>query len=95
MIWLLEDILKQLPQGLHDWNKFIKPQELKEIMERVGFADILIKGFDVTDGTNFNTLRDIMLKGLTNQREGKKSNLFKIQINEDTSVCYIGKAVKR
>jgi 2-polyprenyl-6-hydroxyphenyl methylase/3-demethylubiquinone-9 3-methyltransferase len=95
MIWLLEDILKQLPQGLHDWNKFIKPQELKEIMERVGFADIIIKGFDVTDGTNFNTLRDIMLKGLTNQREGKKSDFFKIQINEDTSVCYIGKAVKR
>jgi 2-polyprenyl-6-hydroxyphenyl methylase/3-demethylubiquinone-9 3-methyltransferase len=26
MIWLLEDILKQIPRGLHDWNKFISPR---------------------------------------------------------------------
>jgi 2-polyprenyl-6-hydroxyphenyl methylase/3-demethylubiquinone-9 3-methyltransferase len=94
MIWLLEDILKQIPRGLHDWNKFIQPQELIDVMERTGFADVVIKGFDLTGGTNFKTLRDIVLKGLSKQREGGEVELFEIQINEDTSVCYIGKAVK-
>jgi 2-polyprenyl-6-hydroxyphenyl methylase/3-demethylubiquinone-9 3-methyltransferase len=94
MIWLLEDILKQIPRGLHDWNKFILPQELIEVMEITGFADVVIKGFDLTGGTNFKTLRDIVLKGLSKPREGGEVELFEIQINEDTSVCYIGKAVK-
>jgi 2-polyprenyl-6-hydroxyphenyl methylase/3-demethylubiquinone-9 3-methyltransferase len=94
MIWLLEDTLKHLPSGLHDWNKFIKPQEIKEIIERAGFADSLIKGFDLTGGTNFKTLRNILLKGLNNQTENDKVELFEIEINDDTSVCYIGKAVK-
>ena len=94
MIWLLEDVLKQLPKGLHDWNKFIKPQELIGFLERTGFTDVVIKGFDLTDGTNFKTLRDIVWKGLSNQRGSEKTELFKIQINEDSSVCYIGKAGK-
>jgi 2-polyprenyl-6-hydroxyphenyl methylase/3-demethylubiquinone-9 3-methyltransferase len=95
MIWLLEDILKQLPRGLHDWNKFIKPDELSELMRNIGFSDIVIKGFDITDGTNFETLKNIVARGLNNQRQGEKPEFFKIQINEDTSVCYIGKTVKR
>lgn len=94
MIWLLEDILKQLPKGLHDWNKFISPQELMTSMEKTGFTDIVIKGFDMTDGTNFQTLKNMVLKGLNNQNKDNKLELFKIQINEDTSVWYIGKAVK-
>ncbi|MDP8964726.1 MAG: bifunctional 2-polyprenyl-6-hydroxyphenol methylase/3-demethylubiquinol 3-O-methyltransferase UbiG [Cyanobacteriota bacterium] len=94
MIWLLEDILKQLPRGLHDWNKFIKPEELSNFLESSGFADIVIKGFDMTNGTSFETLKDVVLKGLSNQSKGKDAELFKIQINEDTSISYIGKAVK-
>jgi 2-polyprenyl-6-hydroxyphenyl methylase/3-demethylubiquinone-9 3-methyltransferase len=94
MIWLLEDTLKHLPSGLHDWNKFIKPQEMKEIMERAGFADVEIKGFDLTGGTNFKTLKNMLLKGLKNQTKDDKVELFEIEINNDTSVCYIGKAVK-
>lgn len=94
MIWFLEDILKQIPRGLHDWNKFIQPQELIDVMEKNGFADIVIKGFDLTGGTNFKTLKDIVLRGLSKQKEGGGVDFFEIQINEDTSVWYIGKAVK-
>lgn len=36
MIWLLENILKQLPQGWHDWNKFIQPHELTNILIQSG-----------------------------------------------------------
>jgi 2-polyprenyl-6-hydroxyphenyl methylase / 3-demethylubiquinone-9 3-methyltransferase len=94
MIWLLEYIVRQIPCGLHDWNKFIKPDELTEIMEKKGFTDIVIKGFDLTDSTNFQTMRDIFFKGLNNQSQDEKAELFKIRINDDTSVCYLGKAVK-
>jgi 2-polyprenyl-6-hydroxyphenyl methylase/3-demethylubiquinone-9 3-methyltransferase len=94
MIWLLEDILKQIPRGLHDWNKFIQPHELMDVMGKNGFADIVIKGFDLTGGTNFKTLKDIVLRGLSKQKKGGEVEFFEILINEDTSVWYIGKAVK-
>jgi 2-polyprenyl-6-hydroxyphenyl methylase/3-demethylubiquinone-9 3-methyltransferase len=94
MIWLLEYVVRQIPCGLHDWNKFINPQELTDIMESTGFGDIVIKGFDLTDGTNFKTIRDIFLKGLNNQSQDEKAEFLKIRINDDTSVCYIGTAVK-
>ncbi|NMG21130.1 bifunctional 2-polyprenyl-6-hydroxyphenol methylase/3-demethylubiquinol 3-O-methyltransferase UbiG [Brasilonema bromeliae] len=94
MIWLLEDILKQLPRGLHDWNKFIQPQDMLDIMKSIGFADVVIKGFDLTAGTSLKTLRDIVFEGLNNQNKGKEIKLFEIHINDDTSVWYIGKAVK-
>jgi 2-polyprenyl-3-methyl-5-hydroxy-6-metoxy-1,4-benzoquinol methylase len=47
MIWLLEDILRIEPQGMHDWNNFIKPEEMFSIMQRSGFREIstkLLKG---------------------------------------------------
>jgi len=94
MIWLLEDTLKQIPPGLHDWNKFIKPQEMIETMKTAGFADVVIKGFDLTGGSSFKTLKNVLLKGLNNQIQGEKAELFEIKINNDTSVCYIGKTVK-
>ena len=94
MIWLLEDVLKQLPRGLHDWNKFIEPQKLIDVMEKAGFGDVVVKGFDLTGGTNFKTLRDIVLRGLSKPREDGKVELFEIKINQDTSVWYIGKALK-
>lgn len=93
MIWLLEDILKQIPQGFHDWNKFIQPQKILSFMSESGFVDVVIKGFDLTGNTSFKTLRNIVLKGL-NARKESGTALFDIQINNDTSVWYIGKAVK-
>lgn len=92
MIWLMEDVLQQIPRGIHDWNKFIKPEELMNILEKSGFGDIAIKGFDLTNGSNFKTLMDIARKGLEggcNDGAG-----FKIPINNDTRVSYIGKAAK-
>ena len=63
-------------------------------MGKTGFTDIVVKGFDLTGGTNFKTLRDILLRGLSKQKENGEVELFEIQINQDTSVCYIGKALK-
>jgi 2-polyprenyl-6-hydroxyphenyl methylase / 3-demethylubiquinone-9 3-methyltransferase len=94
MIWLLEDILHQIPKGLHDWHKFIKPEELTAKMQDQGFSNIVIKGFDLTAGMNFHTLTNILLKGLSHPQQNENTELFPIQINEDSSVWYVGKAVK-
>ena len=75
VIWLMEVILKNIPRGAHDWEKFIKPEELRNIMISVGLENIEIKGFDVRG-------RD------------KKTGYFNIQINDNLSVTYIGKAMK-
>lgn len=91
MIWLLENILKQLPQGLHDWTKFITPDEMTEILTRSGFNGIEMRGFDVTNGANLNTFRNVLIRGL---KDYQKEGLFPIQLNDNFSVCYIGKATK-
>ena len=39
-----EYILRWLPIGTHDWNKFLKPEELEKLINDVGFSTIDIKG---------------------------------------------------
>ena len=39
-----EYILRWLPIGTHDWNKFIKPEELEEILTKEKFSTIDVKG---------------------------------------------------
>ena len=45
-----EYILKWLPIGTHDWNKFLTPQELEIIASKNNFAD------DEVTGMKFNLL---------------------------------------
>ena len=45
-----EYILRWLPIGTHDWNKFIKPEELEELLSIENFSTI-----DIT-GLNFNPI---------------------------------------
>ena len=40
-----EYILRWLPIGTHDWNKFIKPNELKKIFSNSGLKVMDTKGF--------------------------------------------------
>jgi len=41
-----EYILRWLPIGTHDWNKFIKPEELEKILSNEKFSTIDIKGLE-------------------------------------------------
>ena len=41
-----EYILRWLPIGTHDWNKFIKPEELEILLKNENFYTIDIKGLD-------------------------------------------------
>ena len=47
MIWLLENALRQIPQGIHDWHKFITPAELTAMLGRQGMQPTSITGFNL------------------------------------------------
>jgi len=47
MISLMEDTLKAIPKGSHNWNKFIEPEKLRFLLSNSGFTEIEIKGFEV------------------------------------------------
>jgi len=41
-----EYILRWLPIGTHDWNKFLKPEELEKILQNENFSSVDTKGFE-------------------------------------------------
>lgn len=45
-----EYVLRWLPIGTHDWNKFIKPEELEKVLFQQKFSTVDIKGL------NFNPI---------------------------------------
>ena len=47
-----EYILRWLPIGTHEWEKFVKPEELKEILSK---NNLSLKKYD---GMNFNIIKD-------------------------------------
>ena len=86
MIWLLEEILQEIPRGIHDWKKFIKPEELTCLMQHNDFVNIEVKGFNLFGNTVWD---HIAAYG-----RYKKTGGFSVSINDNTSVMYIGKARK-
>ncbi len=47
-----EYILRWLPIGTHDWNKFIKPEELQQTLSQEKFSTLDIKGLNFNPFTN-------------------------------------------
>lgn len=86
MIWLMENILGEIQKGVHDWHKFIRPEELTEWLAASQFAQIEIKGFDLFG----EALKLNLFHYLKYRRTGK----FNVSINENVSINYIGKATK-
>jgi len=86
MLWILEDILQKIPRGIHDWNKFIKPEELRNIMDENGFKNIELKGFNIFGRSIFDNISSLFYY--------QKTGTFQINIDRDLSVMYIGKAIK-
>ena len=40
-----EYILRWLPIGTHDWNKFLKPIEIEEQLKKIGLKRLYLDGF--------------------------------------------------
>ena len=86
MIWLLEDLLRQIPRGIHDWHKFVTPEELHQLLTQSSFSEITMQGFDLFGHTplaQINTLVHFW-----------KTGEFRVQFDDDTQVMYIGTAIK-
>ena len=47
-----EYVLRWLPIGTHEWEKFVKPDDLKKILIKYNFS------LDKIDGMNFNIIKD-------------------------------------
>ena len=47
-----EYLLRWLPIGTHDWNKFIKPEELEKLLNQKKFSTIDLKGLSFNPFTN-------------------------------------------
>tara|TARA_B100001094_G_C17727297_1_gene574880 strand:- start:12 stop:647 length:636 start_codon:yes stop_codon:yes gene_type:complete len=41
-----EYILRWLPVGTHDWNKFLKPEELEKLLSNENFSTVDVKGLE-------------------------------------------------
>ena len=86
MIWLLETILRQIPPGIHDWHKFITPQELVCWSQQAGLSTINIKGFNLFGST--------VLEHVAAYRHYRRTGNFQVRFDDDTRVMYIGTAIK-
>ena len=47
-----EYVLRWLPIGTHDWEKFVRPDDLKKILNKNNLK------LDKLDGMNFNIIKD-------------------------------------
>ena len=43
-----ENVLRLLPRGTHEWEKFVPPEELSKIVERVRTKEALIQIYDMS-----------------------------------------------
>ncbi len=84
MIWLLEDVLRLIPRGIHDWQKFVRPEELEELLVQAGFSEVTIQGFDLFGRNPLDQMANLM--------HFWKTGGFQVQFDDDTRVIYIGTA---
>ena len=47
-----EYILRWLPIGTHDWNKFLKPEELEKLLQYEKFSTVDVKGLEFNPISN-------------------------------------------
>ncbi len=85
MIWLLENIFRKIPQGIHDWEMFIAPEELTEVMVQCGFQAVQMRGMDVFGRTPGAIAQTFWHYQETGHLRGR--------IDEDMSVIYVGRAI--
>lgn len=86
MIWLLENLLRQIPRGLHDWRQFVPPEELQRLLTASGLNEIAVHGFDLLGRTPVAQVATLL--------HFWKTGGFQVRFDDDFSVIYIGAATK-
>jgi len=83
-IWIAQYLTRASPRGVHDWNMFIRPEELVDLMKRQGIANLETRGLVVS--SIWPTIRMWVLK---------RHIVLNLALGDDTSMNYIGYGVKR
>lgn len=87
MIWLLEDLLRLIPRGIHDWQKFLPPETLEQWLQQANFSATSIQGFDLFGRGPLAQMATFYHF----QRTGE----FRVRFDDNTRVMYIGMAWKQ
>ena len=87
MITLLEDLLQEIPRGIHDWRKFLSPEEVQEYMEVAGLEAIALHGFNLFGSTVGEKLGALLHYWRTGE--------FRVRFDADTSIMFIGVGQKQ
>ncbi|WKY05584.1 hypothetical protein Q1695_006077 [Nippostrongylus brasiliensis] len=51
-VWLAEDVLKFVPQGVHQWERFVEPSLLSSVLKKNGCTVRMVNGFTYNPLTN-------------------------------------------
>jgi 2-polyprenyl-6-hydroxyphenyl methylase/3-demethylubiquinone-9 3-methyltransferase len=82
------------PANLHDWNKFIKPTELRDMMAQHGLQNRVLRG--MRPSANPIDLICQMRKCKRGEISyGELGRRMKMRVADDVSISYIGWAMKR
>ena len=82
------------PANLHDWNKFIKPSELREIMAQHGLQNRVLCGMQPA-ANPIDLIRQMRKRKRGEISYGELGRRMKMRVTRDISISYIGWAVKR
>lgn len=81
------------PANLHDWNKFIKPIELREMMAHHGLRNRILRG--MRPGAHWiDVIRHMRQRKRGDISYGELGRRMKMRVTRDLSISYMGWAVK-
>ncbi|MDM7952005.1 MAG: bifunctional 2-polyprenyl-6-hydroxyphenol methylase/3-demethylubiquinol 3-O-methyltransferase UbiG [Cyanobium sp. CZS 25K] len=84
MIWLLENLLRLIPAGVHDWERFVPPDALQRWLLASGFTTITLEGMDLFGRDPLRTLGRLL--------HFLRSGDLKVRFDQDLAVMFIGAA---
>jgi 2-polyprenyl-6-hydroxyphenyl methylase/3-demethylubiquinone-9 3-methyltransferase len=84
MIWLLETLLRLIPAGVHDWERFVTPVALRGWLVARGFSAIAMQGMDLFGRGPLRTLGRLLHYWRTGG--------FQVGFDDDLAVMFIGVA---
>jgi 2-polyprenyl-6-hydroxyphenyl methylase/3-demethylubiquinone-9 3-methyltransferase len=95
VIFLLQELswTSLMPRGLHDWTMFIRPEELRELLERHGLMPRGLVGLKAR-GKPFEIIAALRARKRGSLSYRETMARMKIEESPDTSVQYIGYALK-
>jgi 2-polyprenyl-6-hydroxyphenyl methylase / 3-demethylubiquinone-9 3-methyltransferase len=82
------------PPDLHDWNKFIKPRELREMMAQYGLDSRSVVGMK-PQASPIDLIRQMRKRKRGQISYGELGRRMQMRAAADLSISYMGWAVKR